>query len=147
MAKFRKKPVVIEAMQWLGPSSTDGPSVDDVQAWGCAVEPTGTWGSLIDGEGVDYTLVIPTLEGNMICGVGDWIIKGVKGEFYPCKPDIFEATYESVDVSDAPAGTAGEAETPEAHAYSRGFTDGCDMKDSDADWHAHLPHARRDGGD
>jgi hypothetical protein len=40
---------------------------------------------------------IHTLEGNMIASVGDWIIKGVKGEFYPCKPDIFESTYEEVN--------------------------------------------------
>jgi len=53
------------------------------------VEPAGEWGS-------DRRLVIPTLEGRMIAEPGDWIIKGIKGEFYPCKPDIFEATYEVV---------------------------------------------------
>lgn len=44
-------------------------------------------------------MFIPTLEGEMIASVGDWIIKGVKGEFYPCKPDIFEATYEMADAA------------------------------------------------
>jgi hypothetical protein len=43
-------------------------------------------------------LVIHTLEGNHYAGIGDWIIKGVKGEFYPCKPDIFAATYDAVGV-------------------------------------------------
>lgn len=86
MALFRKKPVVIEAMQ-LGFKASDLVAVCE-------------W--LID-NGVEYSpgldgIVIPTLEGKMLAGHGDWIIKGVKGEFYPCKSDIFEATYEPVAV-------------------------------------------------
>lgn len=80
MAKFRKKPVVIEAVQFIHDHGGSGnydeiaPLVDD-------------W---LDGD----TPVINTLKGQMKVANGDWIITGVKGERYPCKPDIFEATYE-----------------------------------------------------
>lgn len=77
--KFRKKPVIIEALQFTGDN------VDFVK------EFTNYNASVCNGE-----LNIHTLEGNMVARVGDWIIKGVKGEFYPCKPDIFENTYEEV---------------------------------------------------
>ena len=81
MAQFRKKPVVIEAVQWTGENA------DVIQQFlGGTVSPFG-W---VKGEYVD----IGTLEGLMVASTGDWIIKGVKGEFYPCKPDIFAATYE-----------------------------------------------------
>jgi hypothetical protein len=79
MPKFRKKPVMIEAVQWTGHNW------DDVVPW-CPMAQ----------EGRGTALVISTLEGDMLANAGDWIIKGVKGEFYPCKPDIFEATYEPV---------------------------------------------------
>jgi len=82
--KFRKKPVVIEAVQWLG----TGESMDEIRD----LDP-GTQ------QAVDFTsdnVFLSTLEGQMIASIGDWIIKGVKGELYPCKPDIFEATYEQV---------------------------------------------------
>jgi len=72
--KFRKKPVVVDATQWH--SMGDHPMVTPY-----AIEGFG-W--------------IPTLEGGHIVSPGDWIITGVKGEHYPCKPDIFEATYEPV---------------------------------------------------
>jgi hypothetical protein len=83
--KFRKKPVVIEAMRWEG----DNDSWDDIESFTkCAAR-------------LNYEkcgeIFINTLEGTMTACVGDWIIKGVKGEFYPCKPDIFEATYEKVE--------------------------------------------------
>lgn len=77
--KFRKKPVVIDAMQFDG---TFG-SVETLRIDSCSQE-----------LGSD-TLQIETLEGVMTANKGDWIIRGVKGEFYPCKPDIFEATYEA----------------------------------------------------
>jgi len=89
MKKYRKKPVVVEAVQWQGPVGDAGVSVDELKAWGVAVEPAGNW-----GRNDVYSLLIPTLEGVHRCDVGDWIIRGVKGEFYPCKPDIFAATYE-----------------------------------------------------
>jgi hypothetical protein len=81
--KFRKKLVVIEAVQWTG-------DLDALRAW---CEPLGPFpGGLVDGA-----LTIETLEGEHRASVGDWIIRGVAGEFYPCKPDIFAATYEAVD--------------------------------------------------
>ena len=75
--KFRKKPVVIEATQWF--KHGDHPKVYDSPM-------------LSDGEGF-----VRTLEGVLKVTSGDWIITGVKGEHYPCKPDIFEATYEKVE--------------------------------------------------
>ncbi len=88
MAKYRKKPVVIDAMQYTEDTR------DDVISW---CDPIHT---AIDEDGCSYELEnirIRTLEGDMRADLGDWIIKGVKGEFYPCKPDIFAATYDPVD--------------------------------------------------
>ena len=79
MPNFRKKPVTIEARQW------NGANFSDLLDW---IKPAARQeGSIV---------IIPTLEGDHEASLGDWIIKGVKGEFYPCKPDIFEATYEPV---------------------------------------------------
>jgi len=75
--KYRKKPVIIDAVQFI--NSTD---IHDF----CG-------NSVLEPIGKDYLEII-TLEGIMVAQKGDWIIKGIKGEFYPCKPDIFEATYE-----------------------------------------------------
>ena len=80
MAKFRKKPVVIEAVELKFTTDSQQECID-----------------FTDGKarkGLDGGIIIPTLEGNMVANTGDWIIKGVNGEFYPCKPDIFEKTYE-----------------------------------------------------
>jgi len=90
--KFRKKPVVIEAVQFTG----SGESATEVTRF--AGRRT-TMKKVRDqfGDGRDYDLIIPTLEGDMVASPGDYVIKGVKGEFYPCKPDIFYATYEGVD--------------------------------------------------
>lgn len=79
--RWRKKPVEIEAIQWLGE-----PNCEAVFAF------IGLPHS--DDEMDHSVLLIPTLEGTMEASPGDWIIKGVQGEFYPCKPAIFEATYE-----------------------------------------------------
>lgn len=86
--KYRKKPVVIEATQWF--KMGDHPMVYEVMGnaeringW-IAMTPTGCY-------------EIKTLEGRMTVSEGDWIITGVKGEHYPCKPDIFEMTYEKVE--------------------------------------------------
>lgn len=87
--KFRKKPVVIEAIQWC-PNQKGKNNISYPSSWG--KEPK-TW----EVSCITLALLIPTLEGVMICDKGDWIIKGIKGEFYPCKPDIFEATYEKVE--------------------------------------------------
>ena len=83
--KFRKKPVVIEAIQY-GPATCA-----EICAW------MGIPHNVQDGEpcGVGQFL-IQTLEGEMAVNPGDWIIKGVKGEFYPCRNDIFIETYEQV---------------------------------------------------
>jgi hypothetical protein len=81
--RFRKKPIVIDAIQWTGENAPDVLEFSDFAL------PVG----LRDGK---RTVTIPTPEGEMIAHVGDWIIRGVKGEYYPCKPDIFEATYEFV---------------------------------------------------
>lgn len=75
--EYRKKPVVIEAVQWTGEN------MGDILSF---------FGGAALREGQD--IIIGTLEGEMRAMPGDWIIKGVKGEFYPCKPDIFAATYE-----------------------------------------------------
>ena len=78
--KFRKKPVIIDAIQFLGNDQ----------------ECIKFCPSAVDPETDKAELHIPTLEGEMICSYGDWIIKGVQGEFYPCKPDIFKKSYEKV---------------------------------------------------
>lgn len=88
MSKFRKKPVVIEAFQYR----TDGPT--PVPEWMTDAMSRGDayWTSIT----APSPLAIKTLEGVMTAQPGDYIIKGVQGEIYPCKPDIFEATYEPV---------------------------------------------------
>lgn len=83
MAKYRKKPVVIEAVQWTGRQIT-------WPAWFLEAEQAGV--IQLAGD----ALQIITLEGPLRASIGDWVIRGVKGELYPCKPDIFEATYEPV---------------------------------------------------
>jgi len=86
MSKYRKKPVVIDAVQWTGGNQAE------------VSEFFNQKGSTFGLKGDRWT--IGTLEGNMVATPSDWIIKGVKGEFYPCKPDIFEATYEAVGETD-----------------------------------------------
>ncbi len=83
MAQYRKKPVVIEAIRWMGNNA----STDEIKRF-CP--------SVIIHPATGYP-IIPTLEGEMLVTVGDYIIKGIKGEFYPCKPDIFESTYDKVE--------------------------------------------------
>ena len=78
MAKYRKKPVVIDAVQY------DGDTGHLPYEFGHEITRSTVGGSCF----------ISTLEGEMECRVGDWIIRGVKGEHYPCKPDIFAATYD-----------------------------------------------------
>lgn len=82
MAKFRKKPVVIEAIVYSG---INGDAIKRFTQGGCYLDITNSNAP---------RFMIRTLEGEHIASVGDYIIKGVKGEFYPCKPDIFAATYE-----------------------------------------------------
>lgn len=113
MAKYRKKPVVIEAVKWNGFSNNLGLTDRD------PLDPAANydkpdWLPPVKGELADRglsllkvqdgdvwrfqeELYIGTLEGPLRVSVGDWIIRGVKGEIYPCKPDIFEQTYEGVE--------------------------------------------------
>lgn len=88
MSRFRKKPVEIEARLYDG--TPDGWA--HIALW--LRESNVRVGGNSDGR-----LFIPTLEGDMTASPGDWIIRGVQGEFYPCKPEIFKATYEPVPES------------------------------------------------
>jgi len=97
MGFYRKKPVVIEAMLWVGDNVDEAlVFVGDPSKLPQAPDDPHVSPGLGHTPGLG-TLDIPTLEGTMTASPGDWIIKGVKGEFYPCKPDIFDATYEPVD--------------------------------------------------
>lgn len=89
--KYRKKPVVIDAMHWDG--SVEGATA--VINWVLANDATARFHD--DAE--PWFVAIDTLEGTMHANPGSFIIRGVQGEFYPCAPDIFQATYESVDGS------------------------------------------------
>ena len=82
--KYRKKPVVIEAVQYHIAETNKAEILEFMKATQYAEDFS------------ELGITIKTLEGVMKATPGDWIIKGVKGEFYPCKPDIFEATYEKV---------------------------------------------------
>lgn len=87
--KYRKKPVVIDAFQF---------GVDPRPDWFCDKVTANEIITHYDPIHPQETgAIIKTLEGNMSAGYGDYIIKGVKGEIYPCKPDIFAATYEAVE--------------------------------------------------
>ena len=90
MSYFRKKPVVIEAVQFTGGWDSAQPILEWMREHRPLERSEPWW-----GDGSDE-IAIYTLEGRMAASPGDWIIRGVKGEFYPCKPDIFEATYEEV---------------------------------------------------
>lgn len=82
--KFRKKPVVIDAVQVTN-DTFDAPHPNPEYIAGLVYDP------------LNRCVFIKTLEGTMCASLGDWIITGVKGEHYPCKPDIFEATYEPAE--------------------------------------------------
>lgn len=85
MTRYRKKPVVIEAVRLIAtPTQEEQLQVEDFLAGSI-----GDWESGYDGE-----ILLHTREGTMTAKPGDWMIRGTAGELYPCKPDIFEATYE-----------------------------------------------------
>ena len=90
MKQYRKKPVTIEAVQFDGLNPTE---IKDYVGENCEVE-------IYDNEVTPPVarIIIHTLEGDMEVSKGDYVIKGVKGEFYPCKPDIFEQTYEPAEI-------------------------------------------------
>lgn len=93
--KFRKKPAVIEAIQWTGIND-----LELLEFVGLGGESLLKYPSLMTVNHPrqwDGRWLVATLEGPLLANMGDWIIRGIKGEFYPCKPDIFEATYEAVE--------------------------------------------------
>ena len=97
--EWRKKPVVIQAVQWTGNNRDELLAfLDDDKPHLIAMD------GFRNGDPAPWC-IIKTLEGEHIASIDDWIIKGVKGEFYPCKPDIFQATYE-------PAHVQGQATKP-----------------------------------
>jgi len=84
---YRKKPVTIQALQW-NPGSPNEEKI--ITAWFAHHDVNVIFND-------DDTISLPTLEGTMTAQPGDWIIRGVQGEFYPCNPSIFEATYDKVE--------------------------------------------------
>ena len=87
MGKFRKKPIVVYAVQWIG-------GIECEQE----IKSLDEHGGKVVFLGIPpHEVSIETLEGTMKANFNDWVIKGAKGELYPCKPDIFEATYEVVE--------------------------------------------------
>ena len=81
--KYRKKPVVFEAIVW------DGKNYREISDFAKILKDTSV-------DPIAKKVYITTLEGTMTADIGDYIIKGINGEFYPCKPDIFDKTYEKV---------------------------------------------------
>lgn len=77
---YKKKPVVIEAIQYIGDNRKEITSFTNNEAF----------------EVINHEMIICTLEGDLEVSVNDWVIRGIAGEFYPCKPDIFKATYDLV---------------------------------------------------
>ncbi|UVT31074.1 hypothetical protein SEA_PARVUSTARDA_93 [Gordonia phage ParvusTarda] len=94
--KYRKKPVEIEAMQWDGTAEGATPIIN----WVLANDGNATFRCDSDegcgGTAGTHYLVIRTLEGDMLANSRDYVIRGVQGEFYPCRADIFAATYDEV---------------------------------------------------
>ena len=86
--KYRKKPVVIEAIRYTGDNKGEIFEFTNKEII-----------NVVSNTGYEH-LTVFTLEGNHKADIGDWIIKGVKGEFYPCKPDIFEMTYDVLEKTD-----------------------------------------------
>ena len=84
MTRYRKKPVVIEAVQWTGENA------DEIVTFACPA-------AMLFPEGMRIKTLESATDESLLANVGDWIIRGVKGEFYPCKPDIFAATYEPAE--------------------------------------------------
>lgn len=107
--KYKKKPIVIEALQWKANDNIDDVNemLQFLENKNCIPIDNGTF---LEFEGKTFilyyslifseepsTLIIKTLEGDMKASKDDYIIKGVHGEYYPCKPDIFEKTYEKIE--------------------------------------------------
>lgn len=96
MSRYRKKPVEIEAMQWDGTANGATRIIDWILGHGSTATYTCSNPDRCaehDGD-TPHAISIRTLEGTMRADLGDYVIRGLRGEFYPCKPDIFAATYE-----------------------------------------------------
>ena len=91
--RFRKKPIVIEAYEYAGRGNGHPRYKGNVPSW---VSDGFESGVLRATNGTD-PLVVVTAEGEMVLSSGDWLIRGVEGELYPCKPSVFAATYEPVE--------------------------------------------------
>lgn len=98
MHRYRKKPVVVEAFQMTEARREDNSEWPQWlhEAWNKEAYEAGSLYACALKSQIDRRLAIHTLEGSHMVGWGDFIIQGVKGELYPCKPDIFEQTYEKV---------------------------------------------------
>jgi hypothetical protein len=94
MARYRKKPIEIDAVRNTGDWA---PIIAFLDSVGAARVPFGHRPPITRND--DGTLNIETPEGVMRADVGDWLIRGIKGEFYPCKPDVFDATYELAETA------------------------------------------------
>lgn len=114
MAKFRKIPVVIDAVQWTGENLQEVMDFTGKHPkWNTWFEDWKAYEAYVKANGNTFKIFTP--EGTMTAQPGDWIIRGVKGEYYPCKPDIFLATYIPADFhpeSAAPPQSAAPATTP-----------------------------------
>jgi len=132
--QFRKKPVVIEAVQWDGDKATANEFI--------GTDYGNDWFYYDGNSGNNRRIVIPTLEGNHVGEIGDWIIKGVKGEFYPCKSDIFAMTYEIVSPEAAPAPAPCPVTPGELRAFAN--TLGISKLRALADWMEEVDKARLD---
>ena len=102
MAKYRKKPVTVDAVQWDGKKEFPSPEWPEWLLEAARTGPFETghfWVPLVTGPYPSDGRIarVLTLEGPLVVRPGDWIIRGVKGELYPCNPDIFALTYEPVD--------------------------------------------------
>ena len=88
ISRFTKKPITIEAVEFVDATLATMSSISEFMGEKKEIE--------FDGTSAEPKIKIETLEGPIYASIGDMIIKGIHGEFYPCKPDIFEATYEAV---------------------------------------------------
>ena len=129
--RFRKKPVEVEAMR-LDAGVSSNP--DEFSPNSLAQANIAGWmlshgfrGFRVDGNQRPFGMIIETLEGEMYAAPGDWIIRGVNGEFYPCKPDVFQQTYElaSTSSTDGPDEKQTYRDlTAAVHAHARAAWDG-----------------------
>lgn len=88
--RYRKRPVVIDAIQWLG-------DLEEVFNWMDRTTDGNGTGLTYADDGTGSQLKVHTLEGSLTVSLYDWIICGIEGELYPCKPDIFSKTYDAIE--------------------------------------------------